>query len=110
MPLEFKELLHRSLEKNPSKRLSINEFISNKWVSSGNSIASPKGKTKRVQSVEELLKNISHDYRMVNQMDKISSTDSSEVELIVAQRVNRTLIEEFEKILLRHVDLRTSLQ
>ena len=57
----------------------------------GNVTYSSEGKTKRVQSVEEMLRNISYEYRKTNSVEKVSNSDSNEVELIVAQRVNKTL-------------------
>lgn len=66
MPIEFKELLVYSLEKNPNKRFDINAFLANKWVQGGNISSSSEGLTKRIQSVEEMLRNISHEYRKTN--------------------------------------------
>ena len=110
MPLEFKELLYRSLEKNPEKRFSITDFMNNSWVSSGSIVSSPRGKAKKVVSIESLLKNISHEYRVANNIEKMPISNSSEVELIVAHRVNRTLVEELNKLLSYHIKLRKKLQ
>ena len=65
--------------------------------------------TKKGQSVEELLRNISHEYKMTNRIDKLEVTDSYEVEVIIGQRVNKTLVEELSKILVKHTNLRDSL-
>ena len=46
---------------------------------------------------------------MTNRIDKLEVTDSYEVEVIIGQRVNKTLVEELSKILVKHTNLRDSL-
>ena len=70
MPIEFKELLMKSLEKDPARRYGIEEFLQNKWVMAGKVDQSPET-TKKGQSVEELLRNISHEYKTSNKIEKI---------------------------------------
>ena len=46
---------------------------------------------------------------MSNKIEKPEFTDSYEVEVIIGQRVNKTLVEELNKIFVRHTKLRDSL-
>lgn len=105
MPTEFKELLVGALEKNPSNRIDIKKFLANKWVQEGSEGTLSEGQKKK-PSVDELLRNISQEFK-IDSMEKPSGPN--EIELLIAQRVNKNLVVEFEKIIRRHLDLRDSL-
>lgn len=65
MPIEFKQLMIGSLEKNPELRFDIKKFMANKWVQDGSEGTMNDGQKKK-PSVDELLRNISQEIKIHN--------------------------------------------